>query len=481
MAATDAWNAWSRRDWFRFMGTGFGGSALAALLESDLPAAGAAPRASAADGGTYDLAPKRPHFAPRAKAVIQLLQLGGPSHLDLLDPKPMLDKHDGKPYPGVVDSMCATKAGPLMRSPFRFAPHGESGIEVSTLLPHLAECVDLITVVRSMTTEHINHEPAIWMMNTGRTVPGRPSMGSWAIFGLGSENQNLPAYVALEDPLGPPLDRIRNWSSGWLPPLFQGTPFRSTGTPVLNLKPNRPVSTQVQRRRMALLASLAEDHFQAHPGEAELAARIASYELAARMQVSASDALDLSRESRATLELYGAFEEPTASYGRRCLMARRLVERGVRFVQVFVEGVVWDHHTNLESGLRAICARTDQPAAGLLRDLHQRGLLDDTLVMWCGEFGRLPISESGNGRDHNPRGFTIWLAGGGIKRGFVCGATDDFGYEAVENRATIPDLHATMLHLLGLDYKRLTYPVQGLDEGLISTLYKPRVLAELFT
>jgi hypothetical protein len=477
MTSIHAWNAWTRREWVRHVGAGFGGAALASMLAEDLRAADPHAKERTPER-TDDLKPKPPHFTPKARSVIQLMMPGGPSHVDMLDPKPALERHDGKRYPGVVDAMNADKVGAVMRSPFRFAKHGNSGIDVSDLLPYLARVVDKLTVVRSMYTEHINHEPAIWMMNTGRTIPGRPSAGSWVVYGLGTENQNLPAYVALEDPKGE-LDGIRNWSAGWLPPLYQGTPFRAVGSPVLNLKPSRTLTSEVQSRRQAYLSALAEDHRRSHPGESELAARIASYELAARMQISASDALDLSKESDATREAYGLNDEVTASYGRRCLMARRLVERGVRFVQVFMD-FVWDQHTNLETGLRENCARTDRPAAALVADLDRLGLLNQTLVMWGGEFGRLPVSESGNGRDHNPRGFTCWLAGGGVKSGHIHGATDEFGYEAVTDRVSVPDLHATMLHLLGLDFKRLTYPVHGLEEGLISTIYKPRVVTEIF-
>jgi hypothetical protein len=470
----------SRRGWFRGMSDGLQGAALASLLGLHRSARGEEasperhPLQVAREGGL-----KLPHIRPRAKAVIQLFMPGGPSHLDLLDPKPMLDRYDGKPYPGILDVMVSGNAGGLMRSPFRFTKHGQSGLDVSELLPNIAKHADDLTVVRSMHTEHINHEPAIWMFNTGRITPGNPSTGSWVIYGLGSENQELPAYVVLDDPKGMPLDGIRNWSAGWLPPIYQGTRFRSEGMPVLNLKPKPGASHKARLRQLALIDDLARQHRAGHPGEAELDARIASYELAAKMQTSAIRSLDLASESAATQELYGLNDEVTASYGRRCLMARRLVERGVRFVQVFMEGAIWDHHSGIVPGLRTLCRQTDLPIAGLLRDLKQRGLLDETLVMWAGEFGRLPISESGTGRDHNPRGFTLWLAGGGTKAGYVHGATDDFGYVAVKDPVSVPDLHATVLHLLGLDHKRLVYNVQGLNEGLISTRYTPRVVTEL--
>jgi hypothetical protein len=480
MSAADAWTALNRRDWITRMGAGLGGTALASLLAGDLPRARADdPHGASPHPIPSDVAPRKPHFAPRAKSVIMLFQHGGPSQMDLFDPKPMLAKYDGKKYPGVLDVMSPEKLGGVMKSPFQFTKHGKSGIDVSELMPNFAKCVDQICLIRSMYTEHINHEPATWMFNTGRVIPGRPSLGSWVTYGLGSESRDLPAYVVLDNPVGQPNEGIRNWSSGWLPPLFQGTPFRSVGSPVFNLTPKQPIPVTAQSRRLAYLSEMAEAHRHAHPGEPELDARIASYQLAARMQLTATDALDLSKESKETQALYGLDQDVTAPYGRQCLMARRLVERGVRFVQLFVEGVVWDHHTNLESGLRSICARTDLPIAGLITDLGRRGLLDETLVVWGGEFGRLPVSESGNGRDHNPRGFSIWMAGGGVKPGHIHGATDDLGYEAIEGRMSVPDYHATLLRILGLDFKKLTFPLQGLNEGLISTIYQPRVFTEI--
>ena len=291
-------------------------------------------------------------------------------------------------------------------------------------------------------------------------------------------NEDLPAYVVLDDPSGLPVDGIRNWSSGWLPPQFQGTRFRATGTPVWNLNPAREIPVPLQQARRELLVQLDQFHRAGRPGEAELDARIASYELAARMQVSAMAALDLSRETKATQDAYGIGGNPTDSYGRRCLLARRLVERGVRYVQLFINGQVWDNHSGLEKGLRGACARTDQPVAALLGDLKQRGLLDETLVIWGGEFGRLPISQSKNGRDHGRQGFTSWRAGGGVKAGYIHGATDEFGYAAVEDRVSVPDLHATILYLLGLHHEELTFPRNGLNERLTG-VYEPRVVEEI--
>jgi hypothetical protein len=317
-----------------------------------------------------------------------------------------------------------------------------------------------------MFTQHRNHEQALWMMHTGLIVSGRPSIGAWVAYGLGTENRNLPAYVVLPDPKGLPVDGIRNWSSGWMPPLFQGTPFRSEGMPVLNLKPKTPRSAPVEEGRLALLAELNAAHKNRHPDELELDARIASFELAARMQLSATDALDISKETPQTHKLYGLDQPKTRAYAMRCLMARRLVERGVRFVQIFMAGQPWDTHNNPAAMTRQRCEETDLPVAGLLTDLRERGLLESTLVFWGGEFGRTPGAQGKDGRDHHPYGFSVWLAGGGIKGGQVYGATDDFGYRAVVDRCSTADLHATMLHLLGLDHQQLAFNRHGRDERL---------------
>jgi hypothetical protein len=333
-------------------------------------------------------------------------------------------------------------------------------------------------VVRSLFTEHRNHEQALWMMHTGLIIAGRPTIGAWTAYGLGSVNQNLPAYVVLPDPRGLPVDGIRNWSSGWLPPLYQGTPFRSEGMPVLNLRPKTPRPAEVEQGRLQLLADLNAVHQARHPHELDLEARIASFELAARMQLAATDALDVTRETVATHKLYGLDQPATQPYGARCLMARRLVERGVRFVQIFMAGQPWDTHNNNAAGTRRCCEQTDLPIAGLLTDLKARGLLDSTLVFWGGEFGRTPGAQNKDGRDHHPYGFSVWLAGGGIKGGQVHGATDDFGYRAVVDRCRVADLHATMLHMLGLDHARLTYKHHGRDERL-TDVYEAKVLPGL--
>jgi len=447
----------SRRDILAGLGGGLGGLVLNYLLGG----------AQSAEVGpaVYDLTPRKAQFPAKARAVIQLFMHGGPSHVDLLDPKPLLEKYDGKTPPAeAADDEKIT--GNLLKSPYGFAKHGQSGLEFSETLPHLASHADEIAVIRSMYTEHRNHEQALWMMHTGLTVAGRPSIGAWAAYGLGTCNQNLPAYVVLPDPHGLPVDGIRNWSSGWLPPLFQGTAFRSEGVPVLNLKPKTARPAPVEQGRLQLLADLNAAHRTRHPDELELDARVASFELAARMQLAATDALEVAQESPATHRLYGLDNPTTRPYGLRCLMARRLVERGVRFVQVFMAGQPWDTHSNNAAGTRNCCVQTDRPAAALLTDLRQRGLLDETLVFWGGEFGRTPGAQGKDGRDHHPYGFSVCLAGGGVKGGQTYGATDDFGYRAVVDRCSIADLHATMLHQLGLDYSKLTYRHNGRDERL---------------
>ncbi len=443
----------NRREAIARLGGGFGAAALAALLADERARADAPP------------ANPKPHHAPKARAVIQLFMHGGPSHVDLLDPKPELEKFDGKQPPvEVADDEKLT--GNLLRSQFKFAKAGQSGTPFSEVLPGVAGHADDIAVIRSMFTEHRNHEQALWMMHTGLTVAGRPSLGAWAAYGLGSENRDLPAYVVLPDPRGLPVDGIRNWASGWLPPAYQGTQFRSEGQPVLNLHPKAARPADVEKGRTDLLAELNAAHRSARPGELELDARIASFELAGRMQLSATTALDLSKEPLKVQALYGLDNPVTRPYGLRCLMARRLVERGVRFVQVFMAGQPWDTHTNNAAQTRACAQQTDKPVAGLLSDLKRLGLLDRTLVTWGGEFGRTPGAQGKDGRDHHPYGFSVWLAGGGVKGGVVHGATDDFGYRAVTDRCKVADLHATMLHLLGLDHTKLVFAHHGRNERL---------------
>lgn len=477
----------SRRNFFERFSDGIGGVALATLLTRDLYGNSLDSSTGLPDGHRrmYDLKPRPPHFAPKAKAVIHLFMNGGPSQMDLFDPKPVLDKHNGEAYFDKVAADLTTpeQVGGLMRSPFKFAQYGKSGTWISELMPHLAEQSDKICVIRSMYTVHPNHEPALFAIHSGRILPGRPCMGSWVVFGLGSENQNLPAYVVLDDPLGLPVNGTQNWQAGFLPPVYQGTRIRSTGSPILNLRPEYEQPTELAKLSHDLLTKLDDIHKRNHPDQMELDARISSYELAARLQLSASDALDITKEDEATRKLYGVGEEPTDSYGRRCLMARRLVERGVRFVQLYINSQIWDNHTNLEDGMRAASARTDQPVAALLQDLDRRGLLKDTLVIWGGEFGRMPIAQLGgnpreSGRDHNPRGFSLWMAGGGMKSGLTYGTTDDLGYEAVDNKVSVTDWHATILHLLGMDYQRLVFDQNGLKEKLTS-VFEARVVKEI--
>jgi len=457
----------TRRTFFTSVGTALGGAALAYLYGRDLHAADTRE--------PTDLRPRAPQFPAKAKAVIHLFMNGGPSHMDLFDPKPALDRHHGEAYfnriAGEIENI--RDAGAIMRSPFRFARHGQCGMWVSDALPHLARHADDLALIRSLYTTNITHEPALYQIQSGRLLSGYPSLGSWVVYGLGSENQELPAYVVLDDPLGLPINGLENWQAGFLSPVFQGTRFRSAGSPVLNLRPEPAEPPAIRQMQRDLLSRLDALHKAQRPGQPNLDARIASYELAARMQLSATDALDLSRESPRTLEMYGIGREPTNSYGRRCLIARRLVERGVRFVQLYINAQIWDNHTNLAADMKAACERTDLPIAGLLQDLKQRGLLEETLLIWGGEFGRLPIAqlpadkdERKAGRDHNKNAFCSWFAGAGIKPGTTFGATDELGLAAVDNRVSVPDWHATILHLLGLNHEELFFNQQGLRERL---------------
>ncbi|HEV3138060.1 MAG TPA: DUF1501 domain-containing protein [Pirellulales bacterium] len=458
---------------------GIGGIALAWLLrEENLLATPHIPREERA----FDLVPKPPHAPPRARAMISLFMHGGPSHVDLLDPKPQLSKHSGSDYQGEVVYSFANRASKkLFGSPWKFARHGQCGTEVSELLPNLAEIVDDIAVIRSMHTDINGHESSIWYMNTGKSQPGRPALGSWLTYALGSESQDLPAYVVLSDPDGHPVDGVRNWSNGWLPPLFQGTVIRPREPRILNLDPPAHLRGLRQQQNLALLGELNRQHLTRHPGEADLEARIASYELAARMQTAAKEALDISVETEATKRLYGLDDPATAEYGTRCLIARRLVERGVRFVQLFLGGQPWDNHTEIRGTLPKICRRTDKPSAGLVVDLKNRGLLDTTLVHWGGEIGRLPVTEGDGdkcGRDHNGQGFSTWLAGGGIKGGITYGQTDEFGHRAAVDPVGPNDYQATLLHLFGMDHSALAYHYNGQEQKLTDN-HPCRVVNEL--
>jgi hypothetical protein len=416
------------------------------------------------------LAQVPPPHVPRAKSVICLFQHGGPSQMDLFDAKPELTRFSGKPYPGQIEVHFDHAAKNLLGSPFRFRPHGQCGMELSELLPHTGQIADDMTLVRSMTTTSVDHESALRLIHSGSFFAGKPSVGSWVVYGLGSLRDELPAYVVLSDPGGLPVDGTKNWSAGFLPAIYQGTPFRPSGSPVLHLETPADVVPEARRRQLDFLRSLNADHLGRHPENSELEARITNYELAARMQTSVPEALDISHESKETQALYGLDHPDTAEYGKRCLIARRLIERGVRFVQVFLSGQPWDTHNKNAETLKGLCAKTDKPSAALVQDLKRRGLLDSTIVLWTGEFGRLPVSQGTDGRDHNRRAFSLWLAGGGFKRGYVHGATDEFGYQSVTDVVRVHDLHATLLDALGLDHEQLTYPHEGRDDTLTDSV-----------
>lgn len=472
----------SRRQFLQRNAGGVGSLALAWLLgEQRLLATPAAkPRAQ----NSFDLKPKVPARGGQARAMISLFMHGGPSHVDLFDPKPELSRRSGEDYPGEITYSFVDRASKkLFGSPWKFQKHGQSGMDVSELLPHFSKIVDDVCLIRSMHTDINGHEPSIWSMNTGRAQPGRPALGSWVTYALGNESQDLPAYVVLTDPGGHPVDGARNWSNGWMPPLFQGTVVRAQEPRILNLDPPPHLRGELQRQNLGFLEKLNREHLKRHPGEADLDARIASYELAARMQLAAKEALDLSGETEATKKLYGIDQPATKEYGTRCLIARRLIERGVRFVQLFVNGQIWDNHENIRNGLADCCRKTDQPSAALVMDLKARGLLDTTLVHWGGEIGRLPVTENHGpaekaGRDHNGQGFSTWLAGGGVRGGTIYGATDDFGHKAVVDRVSPNDYHATLLHLFGWDHTELAYQYNGQQQHL--TDGKPaRVIREI--
>ena len=448
----------TRREFFAQAGGGFGSLALSYMLGRDnLAAAGTA----------NPLAPKQPHHSPKAKAVIWLFMEGGPSHIDLFDPKPLLDRLAGQPMPesyGKPITAMGTASNTLMPSQRTFKQHGNSGIWVSDWYPNIAARADDLTVVRSCWADGLNHVGSVCQMNTGSILAGRPSMGSWVTYGLGSANDNLPTFVILTDEkevVGGP----KNWSSGFLPAVYQGTLFRNDGVPILNLAPPDTIGERQQRGKLDLLAALNRHYSSGKSEDSELEARINSYELAYRMQSAAPEAIDLSKESEATRKLYGMDDEATVKFGTNCLMARRMVERGVRFVQLYSgSGSGWDAHVDLEDNHSRMCRASDKPIAGLLADLKAHGLLDSTLVVWGGEFGRTPFNEKGKGRDHNPWGFTIWMAGGGAKAGHVVGTTDEIGLRAVERRSHVHDIHATILHLMGLDHTRVTYLHNGRSE-----------------
>ncbi len=458
----------TRRQFLARNTMGIGGVALAWLLNQEKLLA--TPKELPRDQRSFNLRPKRPHFAPKATSMISLFMHGGPSHMDLTDPKPELQLFDGMDYSGSVDYSFANEASrKLLGSPWKFKKHGQCGMDFSELLPHTAKIADDICMIRSMHTGHNGHEVSIRYINAGIPgVLGRPSLGAWLTYALGSESDELPAYMVLSDPAGYPVDTIHNWSNGWLPSLYQGTVLRAREPRILNLDTPSNLRGAPQRNFLSFLGALNADQAKVLPGEDALESRIASFELAARMQTAAKEALDINGETEATKKLYGIDQKETKEYGTRCLIARRLVERGVRFVQLFMAGQPWDNHENIHSTLPSICRRTDKPAAALVTDLKQRGLLDSTVVHWGGEIGRLPVvqSRSKPGRDHNGQGFSTWLAGGGFKPGTIYGETDEVGHRATVNKVTANDYQATLLHQFGLDHNQLVYHHGGKTQKL---------------
>ena len=461
----------TRRHFFRHAGFGLAPMAAAWLMQQEhLPADRVKPNIHKQEA-SLDNRPTQ--STPSAKAMISLFMQGGPSQIDLLDPKPELNRLDGQKFPGTIKYDNAAQASStVLGSPWKFRPRGESGTEISELLPHVAEIADDIVVVRSMRTGVNNHGQSIHAMNSGRTQRGRPALGSWLTYGLGAETNNLPAFVAMTDPKGIPVEGVLNWSNGWLPSLFQGTVIRPQEPRILNLEPPANRRGKVQQVYLEYLRYLNEEHRLRHPNNSDLSARISNYELAARMQTSAREALDISRETMATQKMYGIDRPESEEYGKRCLIARRLVERGVRFVQAYTKNQYWDHHGSIRTSLPAACRKTEQPAAALVKDLKQRGMLDSTVVHWGGEMGRLPVIQNDAGpakvgRDHNTYGFSMWLAGGGFRRGGTYGATDEFGHHAVTDIVNHFDYHATLLHLFGLDSQALTFKQNGREESLL--------------
>jgi len=459
----------NRRQLLQQSSLGFGALALDAMLSRE-PLTAAQPSPASPDHARSE---HRAHFPARATSVIFLFMYGGPSHIDLFDPKPALSKMHGQPIPVWKDEdafMGSKTKNVAMASPYRFSRHGQSGIEMAETYPHLAKHADELCIIRSMHAESNNHGPALFQLNSGFIQAGRPSMGSWVTYGLGSESDNLPGYVVLMDHQGAPVNGALNWSSGFMPAGYQGVPFRSSGQPIAYLSPPQQVTRDRQRDRLDLLGEWNQQFVADHPGDDRLTARVSAYELAYRMQMSASECTDLSRETQATQRAYGLDDKVTAHFGRNCLLARRLVERGVRFIQLYSGGndgpSAWDAHDDLKKNHDLHCLETDRPIAALIADLKQRGLLDTTLIVWGGEFGRSPVAENGKGRDHHPKGFTMWMCGGGIRGGLTYGATDEFGYAAIEQRVSVPDLHATILHQLGLHHEQLTYRHSGRDYRL---------------
>ena len=456
----------TRRHFFKECGVGLGSIALTSLLKDKVSAN---PQAQARTAQLDNpLTPKQPHFAPKAKRVIYLFNSGGPSQLDMFDYKPSLEKYNGKPVPqefvkGINYAFIRPDAG-LYASEFKFAKHGQAGAEMSEALVHLPKVADDIAIMRGMVTDAINHAPGQVFIQTGSIQFGRPSFGAWVTYGLGSESQDLPAFVVLSSG-GGTSGGAANWGCGFLPTYYQGVPFRRSGDPILSLSNPRGITPEMQRQSLDTIKNLNQHHLEL-TGDPEIATRINSFEMAYRMQTSAPELMDISKESKETLALYGA-EVGKASYPNNCLLARRLIERGVRFVQLNHEA--WDHHSEVKKGVLRQCKDTDQANAALIMDLKQRGLLNDTLVLWGGEFGRTPMVESNPdagrslGRDHHNKAFTMWAAGGGIKPGITIGQTDEFGFNVIEDRVHVHDLHATLMHLLGFDHEKLTFRFQGRD------------------
>ncbi|MGE0607363.1 MAG: DUF1501 domain-containing protein [Pirellulales bacterium] len=470
----------TRREFLWQVGGGFAGLALIDLLSRDgfftrhgLAAEANGNAAAEPSSAPYLLDPKPPHFAAKAKHAVFLFMNGAPSHVDTFDPKPELDKHDGEPYQG--DASVGSNGRPighLMKSPFAFSNHGESGLPISNLFPHTSKFADDLCVIRSLHTDTAAHASGCLQMNSGSVLLGKPALGSWLSYGLGTETADLPNFVVMTDPRGGPISGASNWSAGFMPAAYQGTLFRGQGTPLLDLATPAGTSDRGQRAGLDLLKQLNEQHLQSRPGDSELAARIQSYELAYRMQSSAAEVVDVEREDAATRERYGLNEKVTADFGRKCLITRRLLEKGVRFIQLYSGGGhiedTWDGHNDCISNHKLHAAETDRPIAALMQDLKSTGLWDETLLIWGGEFGRTPTSEGVGkpGRDHNPHGFSMWLAGAGVQGGQAIGATDELGFKAVEDRCHVSDFHATILHLLGLDHTALTYFYQGFDQRL---------------
>jgi len=446
----------TRREMLRQCSNGFGMVALAALMGEQAQAA-----TTAAKG---PLTPKPPMFPAKAKRVIFLFMHGGPSQVDTFDPKPLLIRDHGKPFPGAKPRVVFAQTGNLLKSPWEFKKYGQSGIEVSDLFPNVAQCVDDMCVIRSMVADNTAHGGALLQLHTGSDTFVRPSMGSWINYGLGTENQNLPGFITICPTLG--HGGVQNWSSAFLPAAYQGTPIGNAAIPAsqaaINYIKNAETPADLQRMQLDLLKDMNQDQLKHFGADPQMEGRIQAFELAFRMQTEAPELMDISTESKATRDLYGIDDKMTDNFGRQCLLARRLSEKGVRFIQVS-HSYKWDQHGDLRNGHSANAKEVDKPIAGLLKDLKARGLLKDTLVIWGGEFGRTPTAQGNDGRDHNPHGFTMWMAGGGVRPGTVYGATDDYGWYAVENKMHIHDMHATMLHLLGMDHKRLTYRYGGRD------------------